>query len=88
MDEEEVVCEKVERKGKEIKKEKEEDYKFVILVVYSKLYLEKLFIFFWGEVFLVLFQLILKKKKKKIEGELKKVKMKCKLLLLGKEFKK
>lgn len=88
MDEEEVVCEKVERKGKEIKKEKEEDYKFVILVVYSKLYLEKLFIFFWDEVFLVLFQLILKKKKKKIEGELKKVKMKCKLLLLGKEFKK
>lgn len=55
MDEEEVVCEKVERKGKEIKKEKEEDYKFVILVVYSKLYLEKLFIFFWDEVFLVLF---------------------------------
>lgn len=36
MDEEEVVCEKVERKGKEIKKEKEEDYKFVILLLSGK----------------------------------------------------
>lgn len=53
MDEEDVKREKVEWKVKDVKKERDEDFKFVIFVVYSKLYLEKLFVFFVDEFLLV-----------------------------------
>lgn len=88
MDEEEAAREKAERKGKEIKKEKEEDHKPVIPVVHSKLHPEKSSISPRGEVSPVSSQSTPKKKKKKTEGESKKAKMKRKLSPSGKELKK
>lgn len=88
MDEEEAAREKAERKVKEPKKEREEEHKPVIPVVHSKLHPEKSSASPADEFSPVSSQSTPKKKKKKAEGEPKKMKTKHKLSPAGKELKK
>ena len=88
MDEEEAARETAERKVKEPKKDREEEHKPAIPVVHSKLHPEKSSVSPGDEFSPVSSQSTPKKKKKKTDGELKKVKSKRKLSPSAKEFKK
>lgn len=88
MDEEEAAREKAEWKVKEVKKEKDEEPKPAIPVVHSKLHPEKSSVSPGDEFSPVSSQSTPKKKKKKSEGEPKKVKTKRKLSPSNKEVKK
>ncbi|KAL9964040.1 hypothetical protein ACROYT_G027614 [Oculina patagonica] len=88
MDEEEAAREKAERKVKDVKKEKDEEPKPVIPVVHSKLHPDKSSVSPGDEFSPVSSQSTPKKKKKKSEGEPKKVKTKRKLSPSTKEVKK
>ena len=82
MDEEEAAREKAERKIREPKKDREEEAKPVVPVVHSKLHPEKSSVSPGDEFSPVSSQSTPKKKKKKVDGEAKKVKTKRKLLSL------
>lgn len=88
MDEEEAAREKAERKIREPKKDREEEAKPVVPVVHSKLHPEKSSVSPGDEFSSVSSQSTPKKKKKKIDGEPKKVKTKHKLSPAEKELKK
>lgn len=88
MDEEEAAQEVAERKVKETKKEREEEHKPVIPVVHSKLHPEKSSVSPGDEFSPVSSQSTPKKKKKKTDGEPKKLKTKHKLSPSAKEPKK
>lgn len=88
MDEEEAARDKTERKVKDVKKERDEEPKLVIPVVHSKLHPEKSSVSPGDEFSPVSSQSTPKKKKKKLDGEPKKVKTKRKVSPTTKELKK